>query len=74
MNTVKCTQCETVGLEQGFVEDSGEGSRGYARWISGALERGVFGGAKRLGRPRWQIDAFRCPKCGHLELFARERV
>ncbi|MFI5980791.1 hypothetical protein ACIQWR_35715 [Streptomyces sp. NPDC098789] len=74
MNTIKCTQCGVVGLEQGFVEDSGEGSRGYARWIAGALERGVFGGAKRLGRQRWQIDAFRCPQCGHLELFARNRV
>ncbi|WP_330329260.1 hypothetical protein OHS33_05595 [Streptomyces sp. NBC_00536] len=74
MNTIKCTQCGAVGLEQGFVEDSGENSRGYARWIAGALERGVFGGAKRMGRPRWQIDAFRCPRCGHLELFARERV
>ncbi|MFD7029321.1 hypothetical protein ACFWAR_14930 [Streptomyces sp. NPDC059917] len=74
MNTIKCTQCGVVGLEQGFVEDSGEGSRGYARWIAGALELGIFGGAKRLGRQRWQIDALRCPQCGHLELFARTRV
>ncbi|MEV6206946.1 hypothetical protein [Kitasatospora sp. NPDC051914] len=74
MENLKCTQCGVVGLEQGFVEDTGEGSRGYARWIAGALERGIFGGAKRLGRPRWQIDAFRCPSCGHLELFAVKPV
>ncbi|WP_255950855.1 hypothetical protein [Streptomyces odontomachi] len=74
MNTFKCTQCDTVGLTDGFIEDAGEHSRGYARWIEGALERGVFGGAKRMGRPRWQIEAYRCPKCGHLELFASNQV
>ncbi|TYK42849.1 hypothetical protein FXF68_41235 [Actinomadura decatromicini] len=61
-------------MEPGFVEDTGDHSRGYARWIAGALERGVFGGAKRLGRPRWQIDAWRCRRCGHLELYARNPV
>lgn len=68
--TMTCGQCGATGLEPGFVEDGGEHSRGYARWIAGPLERGIFGGAKRLGRPRWQIDAFRCPQCAHLELFA----
>jgi hypothetical protein len=74
VDTIKCSQCNTVGLEPGFVEDSGEGARGYARWIAGPLERGVFGGAKRMGRQRWQIEAFRCPTCGHLELFASKPV
>ncbi|MBN3929876.1 hypothetical protein IQ279_09525 [Streptomyces verrucosisporus] len=74
MDTVKCTQCGTTGLEPGFIEDSGDNSRGYARWIAGPLEFGPFGGARRMGRPRWQIDAYRCPKCGHLELFARQPV
>ncbi|WP_069467386.1 hypothetical protein [Actinacidiphila rubida] len=59
-----------MGLEPGFVEDSGQGTRGYARWIAGWLQRGPLGNAKRMGRPRWQIEAFRCPACGHLELFA----
>jgi DNA-directed RNA polymerase subunit RPC12/RpoP len=67
---LKCTQCGATGLEPGFIEDSGEGSRGYARWIAGPLERGLLGGAKRKGRARWQIDAHRCPQCSHLELFA----
>ncbi|MER5380852.1 hypothetical protein OG788_37105 [Streptomyces sp. NBC_00647] len=73
MNNVRCTQCGTVGLEQGFVEDSGQNAPGFARWIAGPLERGLFGGAKRLGRPRRQIDAYRCPTCAHLELFATQR-
>jgi DNA-directed RNA polymerase subunit RPC12/RpoP len=71
---VKCGQCGAEGLEPGFVEDSGEHSRGFARWIAGPLERGIFGGAKRLGRTRWEIEAYRCPVCGHLELFARREA
>ncbi|MFC0597377.1 hypothetical protein [Streptomyces palmae] len=74
MNNYRCTQCGTVGLTDGFIEDAGDHSRGYASWIEGALERGFFGGAKRRGRTRWQIAAFRCPVCGHLELFATEMV
>jgi hypothetical protein len=69
---MKCSQCDATGLEPGFIEDTGEASRGYVRWIAGPLERGVFGGAKRMGRPRWQVDAFRCSQCGHLELFATQ--
>ncbi|MBT2457365.1 hypothetical protein [Streptomyces sp. ISL-86] len=73
-NNLRCTHCGTTGLEPGFVEDAGQNSRGYARWIAGALERGPFGGARRWGKPTWQIDAFRCPNCAHLELFAGTRA
>ncbi|MEV6212935.1 hypothetical protein [Kitasatospora sp. NPDC051914] len=52
----------------------GQQSSGDARWIAGPLERGPFGGAKRMGRPRFQIDAFRCPHCGDLELFTRQQL
>ncbi|MFF3289199.1 hypothetical protein [Streptomyces sp. NPDC003023] len=74
MTAIRCTQCGAGELEPGFVEDSGEGSHGYARWIRGPLERGPFGGAKRLGRQRLQVDAHRCLRCGHLELFATRAV
>jgi hypothetical protein len=69
-----CTACGAEDLEPGFVEDRGEGSQGYTRWIAGALERGIFGGARKMGRPRWAIEAWRCGRCQHLELFAREQV
>lgn len=71
---VRCSQCGRIGLEPGFIEDAGDSSRGYARWIAGPLERGVFGGARRFGKQRWQIEAFRCPGCAHLELFAANPV
>jgi predicted nucleic-acid-binding Zn-ribbon protein len=69
-----CTQCKFEELDEGFIEDTGQGTQGFARWIGGPLERGLFGGAKRLGRRRWKIAAFRCRQCGHLELYAREAI
>ncbi|MFF8613986.1 hypothetical protein [Streptomyces sp. NPDC015350] len=73
VNNVRCTQCGAVGLEPGFVEDLGQGARGFTQWVAGALEKGPLGRAKRMGRPHWQIDAYRCPRCGHLEMFANQR-
>lgn len=70
---VTCPSCGAVGaIEPGFLEDRGEGSRGYLRWIAGPLERGVFGGAKVMGKQRFIVEAFRCGGCGLLSMFARE--
>jgi len=66
---MRCTACG-AGLEQGFIEDMGQASQGYARWIPGSLRRGLFGGASRFGKQRFEIEAWRCSQCGHLELFA----
>ncbi|MFE2066621.1 MULTISPECIES: hypothetical protein [unclassified Streptomyces] len=67
---MRCTQCGHVGLEQGFVGDTGQGARGDARWFGSLIDRGLMGIARTRGLPQWQIDAFRCPNCAHLELFA----
>lgn len=72
---MKCTYCGSAGLDIGFIRDSGQGSLGFTRWVEGALTRGsVFGGAKLMGKPQRQVEAFRCPRCGHLEMFATESV
>ncbi len=65
-----CSACGAESLEPGFLDDSSDA--GYARWIPGALERGVFGTAKKFRKERWIVEAWRCGKCQHLELFARE--
>lgn len=65
---VKCTHCDSADLETGFIFDSGQGPR-YGRWASGQLKLGSFGGAEHAWNiPKRQIDAYRCPQCGHLEL------
>lgn len=51
------------------MEDTGA-HPGYGRWIPGELKTGVFGGAKVLGKQRWDVHAYRCTRCSHLDLFA----
>lgn len=74
MANSRCTNCGAEGLEPGFLEDAGEHSKGFLKWIEGPLERGILGGARRMGKGRWAVSASRCGYCGHLELFAHEPV
>ena len=39
----RCSWCGASNFEPGFIEDSGQSSRGFARWIVGDLEKGIFG-------------------------------
>ena len=64
-----CSACGGQAMEPGFIEANGEGSRGFARWIPGVLEVGLFGGARRMGRQRFAIATLRCMRCQHLELY-----
>ncbi|MGN9784004.1 hypothetical protein ACTMTF_21390 [Nonomuraea sp. ZG12] len=73
MTDLRCTYCGEDGLQAGFILDA-ESPKGFGRWVEGALERGIFGGAKLAGRPKWEIEAHRCPNCQHLEMFARRRA
>ncbi|HEY8547904.1 MAG TPA: hypothetical protein VIL36_22755 [Acidimicrobiales bacterium] len=69
----RCSWCGGKDFEEGWLADTGRGSRGYVRWIAGALTRGPFGGARRFGKRGHEIAATRCVSCWHLELFARPR-
>ena len=63
----KCSRCDGR-LREGFLEDRGE-TASALRWIEGPLEKGIFGGAKVMFKDRYDVSAFRCEKCGHLDLF-----
>lgn len=66
-----CTACGAQGLlDEGWLEDTGESSRGYVRWVEGARDTGFFGGFSAMGASRILVRAFRCRECNHLELFA----
>jgi len=49
----------------GFLDDAGDSAPGYTRWIPGPLELESFGGAKRIGKPRFAVHAHRCRSCSH---------
>jgi len=43
------------------------------QWVSGEPERSIWFGVKTGGdRKRITVAAFRCPRCGRLEMFAPE--
>lgn len=66
-----CPWCSGTNFEPGFVEDTGQSAQGFARWIPGEMNKGLFGGAQRFGRERIDITGQRCIACGYLCLFAR---
>ncbi|NRQ30709.1 hypothetical protein HII36_02505 [Nonomuraea sp. NN258] len=72
MSDEKCTHCGHQGLEPGFLSDRQQPT--FDVWVEGELERGLLGGPKLMGRPKWIVDAHRCPQCHHLELFARHQL
>ncbi|GAA1790458.1 hypothetical protein GCM10009811_14170 [Nostocoides veronense] len=68
--TPQCPWCGETGFEPGFIEDTGQAAKGFARWIPGEMNKGIFGGAARFGRERMDINGQRCLSCGFLALFA----
>lgn len=69
---VKCSQCESTSFSPGYLGSSSSDDRGtYERWYDGELELGMFGDVKHASsRARFQVLAYRCQGCGHIELFA----
>lgn len=67
----RCTACGSEGLlDEGFLADTGEGAKGYVRWVGSPRDTSLFGGFSTLNAPKLLVRAFRCRECNHLELFA----
>lgn len=70
----RCTACGSEGLlDEGFLADTGEGARGYVRWVDSPRDTSLFGGFSSMGADKFLVRAFRCRECRHLDLFAEER-
>ena len=67
----KCSACDGA-LEEGFLLDRRRGFSAYAgEWVAGAPEKLLFPGrVKFLAKRRCAVSAWRCTKCGALQLFA----
>src|SRR5262249_24068448 len=60
-------------LETGFIRDMIEGGFKPGMWVEGQPEWSFWRGTKSQDRKQYRVEAFRCLKCGRLELFARQR-
>jgi hypothetical protein len=68
-NPGPCCRCGGAP-EPGFVIDVTLGWFLPSRWVGGEPQRGLLGGVKTIGRPTYPLEAFRCSRCGRVELFA----
>jgi hypothetical protein len=53
----------------GFILDKGEGSSKVASWIEGSPVLGWFS-VKTRGKATYEIQTWRCTRCGFLESYA----
>ena len=69
---VTCAKCGTT-MERGFVASRSLDFTRPDDWVAGAPESSALFGTKVKSKEHWQISAYRCPKDGYLEFYARER-
>jgi hypothetical protein len=59
-------------LDEGILLDFERGERTRAvSWVAAPVERSFWWGFKVVGKPRFEVQAFRCPACGYLECYAK---
>lgn len=72
--TPNCPTC-AIPMAEGFIPDHGFGaSRLVGAWVEGAPEFSFLGNAKVGDRPQYVLQAFRCPECGLVQLYAPKRT
>ena len=57
-------------MSQGFQVDQTHGGTAVPTWVEGAPQRSVWTGVRLTGKPRIEIESWRCGRCGFLEQYA----
>jgi len=65
-----CPKCQS-SMKQGFVLDHTYGWRGVSTWIERAPEKSIWVGLKLSGRKAFEVESWRCTRCGYLEHYAK---
>ena len=68
MRSHNCPKCQG-SMAEGFVVENNQGMNRVNGWVGGAPEKGIFG-VKLRGRPQYDIQTWRCGRCGFLESYA----
>jgi len=64
-----CPKC-AASMTAGFVLDADQnGGKKVSRWIEGAPDKRWYG-LKVRGKPQFDIESYRCNRCGYLENYA----
>lgn len=66
-----CPKCSGA-MERGYVVDFGDGGQAkVSGWIEGEPEKSIWTGLKMKDRARYDVETWRCRRCGYLESYAR---
>ena len=66
-----CVQCGGT-MEDGFILDRTEGGAFPSTWVEGKPQPSFWRGTNITGKERLTVQAFRCLKCGRIDLYAHE--
>ncbi len=69
MSDPTCPDCSS-SMEAGFILDMSHAQRYPSSWIAGPPESSFWTRLKIRGKPRFEITAYRCRRCGLLKSFA----
>ena len=66
-----CPQCRER-MEEGLLLDRGHGNRlTVLEWLAGQPEPSFWRGLETKGRRKRRLVAYRCPRCGLVQTYAR---
>jgi ribosomal protein S27AE len=65
----QCPKCSSA-MSEGFIIDHTQSGTTVGSWVEGQPARSVWTGLKLGGRPKMDMTAWRCGRCGFVELYA----
>ncbi len=71
MQSNSCPKCQGSMTEGWVLDNADSGRRAIGTWIEGAPEKSFWAGVKLGRKARYEIQTWRCGRCGYLESYAR---
>lgn len=69
MKSYKCSKCQGT-MTEGFLADTTRSAINAGQWIEGFEEKSIWGGVKLRGKNKYNVQSWRCQRCGFLENYA----
>ena len=67
----RCPKCDKP-MDRGHIPDLKDGPVKRSSWAPGeAVSQRFWGGIKYKAKETIPLDAYRCPSCGYVEVYAR---
>jgi hypothetical protein len=66
-----CLRCGGE-MEEGYLLDHSDSGHKTTQWVEGVPQKSVWTGLRLGGRRKLLLSAYRCVRCGALDLYARD--